>query len=44
MSDIRYKWQKGENSVGLGDFKLPQFKVAGHRQQDKVINLTTGEY
>lgn len=43
MSDIRYKWAKGHESVGVSsDVSLPQFKVLGHRQQAMEISLTTG--
>lgn len=45
MSDIKYKWAKGKNSIGLDEkLSLPQFAVAGHRQDTKVIPLSTGEY
>lgn len=45
MSDIRYKWRKGNKSVALSDsLSLPQFKVVGHRQLQKVIELSTGNY
>lgn len=45
MSDIKYKWQPVANSVGLSkELSLPQFKVLGHRQKEKVIDLTTGLY
>lgn len=45
MSDIRYTWNKGNTSVGLSDsLSLPQFKVVGHRQLEKVIELSTGNY
>uniref|UniRef100_A0AAN0LW25 Gamma-aminobutyric acid receptor subunit beta n=1 Tax=Polyphagotarsonemus latus TaxID=1204166 RepID=A0AAN0LW25_9ACAR len=45
MSDIKYKWQPVANSVGLAkELSLPQFKVLGHRQKEKVIDLTTGNY
>jgi len=45
MSDIRYLWAKGENSVGIDkEVQLPQFKVMGHRQKISEINLTTGNY
>ncbi|QQP38088.1 Gamma-aminobutyric acid A receptor subunit 1, partial [Caligus rogercresseyi] len=34
MSDIRYKWNDGLNSVQISsDVSLPQFKVLGHRQK-----------
>lgn len=45
MQDIRYKWQEGEESVGMStDVELPQFKVRGHRQSSKEVILTTGNY
>lgn len=45
MSDIRYTWRKGNKSVALADsLSLPQFKVVGHRQLQKVIELSTGNY
>lgn len=45
MSDIKYKWAKGKNSIGLDEkLSLPQFAVAGHRQDTKVIPLSTGQY
>lgn len=44
MSDIKYKWAKA-GAVGLAkELSLPQFKVLGHRQKEKVIDLTTGLY
>lgn len=43
MRDIRYKWNEGENSVGVSsEVSLPQFKVLGHRQRAMEISLTTG--
>lgn len=43
MRDIRYKWNKGPNSVGVSnEVSLPQFKVLGHRQRAMEISLTTG--
>ncbi|XP_050429874.1 gamma-aminobutyric acid receptor subunit beta-like isoform X2 [Adelges cooleyi] len=45
MRDIRYKWNKGPNSVGVSnEVSLPQFKVLGHRQRAMEISLTTGNY
>lgn len=45
MRDIRYKWNKGPNSVGVSnEVSLPQFKVLGHRQRAMEISLTTGKY
>ncbi|GIY36772.1 gamma-aminobutyric acid receptor subunit beta [Caerostris extrusa] len=36
MRDIRYKWGDGEKSIGMStDVQLPQFKVLGHRQDQK---------
>ncbi|GAB6033166.1 hypothetical protein CHUAL_012773 [Chamberlinius hualienensis] len=45
MRDIRYKWNAGENSIGIStEVQLPQFRVVGHRQKTKEIILTTGNY
>ena len=45
MSDIKYRWGKGDKSVGLSDsLSLPQFRVVGHLQLEKVIPLSTGNY
>lgn len=44
MSDIRYKWAKGANSVGVSnEVSLPQFKVWGYKQRAHEISLSTGE-
>lgn len=44
MSDIKYTWAKGKGSIGLDEkLSLPQFAVAGHRQLQKVIPLSTGK-
>lgn len=44
MSDIRYKWNDGLNSVQISyDVSLPQFKVLGHRQKTIEASLSTGE-
>lgn len=43
MRDIRYKWGDGEKSIGMStDVELPQFKVLGHRQDQKEEHLSTG--
>lgn len=43
MSDIRYFWKDGLNSVGMSsEVELPQFRVLGHKQKSTEINLTTG--
>ena len=43
MSDIRYKWNDGLNSVQISaDVSLPQFKVLGHRQKAIEASLSTG--
>ena len=43
MSDIRYKWNDGLNSVQISsDVSLPQFKVLGHRQKTIEASLSTG--
>uniref|UniRef100_T1IRU1 Neurotransmitter-gated ion-channel transmembrane domain-containing protein n=1 Tax=Strigamia maritima TaxID=126957 RepID=T1IRU1_STRMM len=45
MKDIRYVWHKGQHSVGISpEVQLPQFRVLGHRQKSKEINLSTGNY
>lgn len=45
MRDIRYRWKDGPSSVGMSsEVELPQFRVLGHRQKAKEINLTTGTY
>ncbi|XP_021961461.1 gamma-aminobutyric acid receptor subunit beta isoform X2 [Folsomia candida] len=45
MSDLRYRWAKGLESVGISsDVSLPQFKVNGHRQQAVEISLSSGNY
>jgi glycine receptor alpha-3 len=45
MSDLRYKWAKGLQSVGVSsDVSLPQFKVIGHRQQAVEISLSSGKH
>ncbi|QQP38086.1 Uncharacterized protein FKW44_018569, partial [Caligus rogercresseyi] len=42
MSDIRYKWNDGLNSVQISsDVSLPQFKVLGHRQKTIETSLST---
>ena len=44
MSDIRYKWNDGLNSVQISsDESLPQFKVLGHRQKTIEASLSTGK-
>ena len=44
MSDIRYKWNDGLNSVQISsDVSLPQFKVLGHRQKTIEASLSTGD-
>ena len=43
MSDIRYQWNDGINSVQISsDVSLPQFKVLGHRQKTIEASLSTG--
>ena len=45
MSDIRYKWNDGLNSVQISsDVSLPQFKVLGHRQKTIEASLSTGTH
>ena len=45
MSDIRYKWNDGLNSVQISaDVSLPQFKVLGHRQKTIEASLSTGKH
>ena len=44
MTDIRYKWNDGLNSVQISsDVSLPQFKVLGHRQKIIEAELSTGK-
>lgn len=48
MADIQYKWgiECGENCKSAVDLaknlELPQFKVKGHKQMQKVEILSTG--
>ena len=45
MSDIRYKWNDGMNSVQISpDVSLPQFQVLGFRQKSVEAILSTGNY
>ncbi|XP_074101167.1 resistant to dieldrin isoform X9 [Cotesia typhae] len=45
MRDIRYKWNAGYQSVGISsEVELPQFRVLGHRQRQRNIQLSTGNY
>lgn len=45
MADIRYTWQKGKKSIGLSPLlSLPQFRVVGHKQSEKEVYLSTGNY
>lgn len=45
MRDIRYKWNAGQQSVGISnEVELPQFRVLGHRQRHSTIHLSTGRY
>lgn len=45
MRDIRYFWRDGLSSVGMSkEVELPQFRVLGHKQTAKEINLSTGTY
>lgn len=43
MADIQYVWGKGEDSVGMAQIELPQFKVVGHKQSAKTESLATGK-
>lgn len=45
MKDIKYKWKDGPGkSVDIAKgVQLPQFKVRGHREKERVQELTTGE-
>lgn len=45
MADIRYKWGiDNKGSVKMAEnLELPQFKVKGHREMQKIEVLTTGE-
>ena len=43
MTDIIYRWTN-DKAVGLDDkLSLPQFRVMGHVQSEKVISLSTGQ-
>ena len=45
MSDLKYAWHSGENSVQMSpDVELPQFNVLGHRQRLVEVSLTSGNY
>ncbi|XP_076171233.1 resistant to dieldrin isoform X1 [Ptiloglossa arizonensis] len=45
MRDIRYKWNAGQQSVGISnEVELPQFRVLGHRQRHSTIHLSTVGY
>jgi len=45
MSDIRYKWNDGLNSVQVGyDVSVPNFRVIGHRQRLVEASLSSGNY
>lgn len=45
MSDIIYFWKDGEKSIGIDEsLTLPQFSVAGIKQRDKKVVLSTGNY
>lgn len=44
MADIKYRWAKGLKSVGIDpSLELPQFRVVGHKQTEKMIPLSTGK-
>ena len=39
MSDLKYAWNSGHNSVQMSpDVSLPQFNILGHRQ--RLIEVT----
>jgi gamma-aminobutyric acid receptor subunit beta len=45
MSDLKYAWNSGENSVQMSpDVALPQFNVLGHRQRLVEVSLSSGNY
>merc|ERR1719250_287035 len=45
MSDLRYRWNDGLNSVQLSpDVSLPEFDVLGHRQRFVEASLSSGNY
>ena len=50
MADIQYKWgidcgDQCKGAVGLAkNLELPQFKVKGHKQMQKVEILSTGKH
>ncbi len=44
VKDITYKWKDGmKNSVSISQHvQLPQFKVRGHKEKEKIEVLSTG--
>merc|ERR1719233_1117039 len=45
MSDIKYKWEDGDNSVQMSpDVSLPEFNVLGYRQRIIEASLSSGNY
>ena len=45
MTDIRYQWNDGLNSVQISpDVSLPGWKVIGHRQKTIEASLSTGNF
>ena len=45
MSDLRYQWHDGLRSVQMSpDVSLPQFLVVGHRQNQREVSLSSGNY
>merc|ERR1712013_644278 len=45
MSDLKFRWEDGENSVQMSpDVSLPQFDVLGHRQRIVEASLSSGNY
>lgn len=45
MSDLKYRWNDGLNSVQMSpDVSLPEFNVLGHRQRLVEASLSSGNY
>jgi len=45
MSDLKFRWENGDNSVQMSpDVSLPQFNVLGHRQRIVEASLSSGNY
>jgi len=45
MSDIKFRWEDGKNSVRMSpDSNVPQFNILGHRQRIIEASLSSGNY